>query len=104
MKGVLLKFYTTELRRHGGVLVYDWLLEQAKKMGIEGGSGFRAISGYGRHGLHKERFFELGDLPVEIEFLMNDDESARFLQLLEVEKLSIFYAKIAADFGVVGNR
>jgi PII-like signaling protein len=104
MKGVLLKFYTTELRRHGGVPVYDWLLEQAKKMGIEGGSEFRAISGYGRHGLHKEHFFELGDLPVEIEFLMNDDESARFLQLLEAEKLSIFYAKIAADFGVVGNR
>ncbi len=30
MKGVLLKFYTTELRRHGGARVYDWLLEQTQ--------------------------------------------------------------------------
>jgi PII-like signaling protein len=103
MKGVLLKFYTTELRKHDGMPVYDWLLDQAKKMGIAGGSEFRAISGYGRYGLHKEHFFELGDLPIEVEFLMTDDDSARFLQLLETEKLSIFYVKIVADFGVTGG-
>jgi PII-like signaling protein len=103
MQGVLLKLYTTELRRHQGMPVYHWLLEQAKKMGISGGSEFRAIAGYGRHGLHQEHFFELGDLPVEVEFLLTDDQAARFLQLLDDEQLSIFYVKMLAEFAVAGN-
>jgi PII-like signaling protein len=104
MKGVFLRFYTTELRKHDGMPVYDWLLDQAKKMGIKGGSEFRAIAGYGRRGLRKEHFFEQADLPVEVEFLISDDDAARFLQVLEAtERLSIFYVKIAADFGFVGN-
>ena len=36
------------------------VLEQAKKQGVRGGSAFRAIAGFGRHGiLHEEHFFEL---------------------------------------------
>ena len=64
MTGTLLRFYVHENRRHHHVLLYDWLLEEAKKLGIRGGSAFRAIAGFGRHGiLHAEHFFELaGDV------------------------------------------
>ncbi|MFT3790053.1 MAG: DUF190 domain-containing protein [Rudaea sp.] len=42
------------------MLLYEWLLERARKLGIHGGSAFRAIAGYGRHGrLHEQQFFEL---------------------------------------------
>ena len=54
MNGVHLRLYTYESRRHGGLPVHEWLLEKARKMGIPGGSVFRAMAGYGRHGrLHE---------------------------------------------------
>ncbi|MBS1221689.1 MAG: hypothetical protein H6R23_1309 [Proteobacteria bacterium] len=55
MKGTYLKFYVHEHRRHHGILLYEWLLERARKLGIHGGSAFRAIAGFGRHGvLHED--------------------------------------------------
>jgi len=74
MQGIYLKFYVQEKHRHHGILAYEWLLEQARQHGIHGGSAFRAIAGYGRHGrLHEEHFFELaGDLSVEVGFVLSD--------------------------------
>ena len=105
MQGVYLKFYVQESRRHHGILAYEWLLEQAKQLGIPGGSAFRAIAGYGRHGrLHEEHFFELaGDLPVEVGFALGDDEAQRLLAHLAGEQLSLFYIKVPLEMGVVGG-
>ena len=50
MRGSHLRLYTYENRRHDGALLYEWLLERAKKLGVHGGSAFRAIAGFGRHG------------------------------------------------------
>ena len=50
MKNIYLKFYVAEKQRHNGALLYEWLLEEAKKMGAPGGSAFRSIAGFGRHG------------------------------------------------------
>lgn len=104
MNGVYLRFYVHENRKHRGVLLYEWLLETAKKAGIHGGSAFRAIAGYGRHGvLHEQHFFELaGDLTVEVEFLLSEEQSKMLLELLQHEKVSLFYAKAPAEFGLVG--
>jgi uncharacterized protein len=103
MKGVYLRFYVHENRKHHGILLYEWLLETAKKAGVHGGSAFRAIAGYGRHGvLHEQHFFELaGDLTVEVEFLVSDAEADMLLGLLRRERLQIFYAKVPAEFGVL---
>ena len=70
MQGTFLRFYVHENRKHHGLLLYEWLLESAKKAGIHGGSAFRAIAGFGRHGvLHEQHFFELaGELTVVVEF------------------------------------
>lgn len=102
MQGICLKLFVSESRLHNGMLLYEWLLEQARKMGILGGTAFRAIAGFGRHGrLHEEAFFELaGELPVEIEFLVSDDQAERFLALLKAENLRLFYAKLPAEYGV----
>lgn len=105
MPTTYIRFYVHENRRHHSLLVYEWLLEQAKKMGIHGGSAFRAIAGFGRHGvLHEDHFFELqGDLPVAIEFIVSDDEAVKLLTFLENEKLSLFYVRFAAESGLTGN-
>ena len=107
MNGTLLRFYVHENRKHGHIALYEWLLDQAKAMGIRGGSAFRAIAGFGRHGVrHEEHFFELaGDLTIEIEFAVTDEESERLLALLRREQVSVFYLRIPAEFGTIeGDR
>lgn len=102
MQGICLKFFVSEARLHNGVLLYEWLLERAKEMGIVGGTAIRAIAGYGRHGrLHEEAFFELaGELPVEIEFLLADSLARQLLDLLHAENLRLFYVRMPAEYGV----
>lgn len=102
MQGVCLKFFVSEVQRHGSELLYEWLLEQAKVMGIGGGTALRAVAGFGRHGrLHEEAFFELaGDLPVEIEFLVSTEQAERLLALLKAEGLRLFYVAIPAEYGI----
>jgi PII-like signaling protein len=103
MKGTYLRFYVHETRKRHGEMLYDWLLKKAKELGIHGGSAFRAIAGYGRHGIiHEQRFFELvADLTVEVEFIVSDDEAERFLEIIRQEGIHIVYAKVPADFGVI---
>jgi PII-like signaling protein len=101
MKGIHLRLYTYENRKHDGLPVYEWLLERARKLGIHGGSAFKAFAGYGRHGkLHEQHFFELaGEEPVLVEFVVTEEQSDRFLQLLIAEELTLFYARLPAEYG-----
>ncbi len=102
MNGTHLRFYTYENRRTHGVPTYEWLLEQAKRLGIQGGSAFRAIAGYGRHGqLHEQHFFELaGEQPVLVEFIVDDAQARALFALLRQEEQALFYARLPAEFGV----
>lgn len=104
MQGIHLRFYTYENRKQGSVLQYEWLLEYAKKLGIHGGSAFRAIAGYGRHGrLHEQHFFELaGEVPVLVEFIVSETESSALLAALAKEPVHLFYARLATEFDSIG--
>jgi PII-like signaling protein len=103
MNVVYLKFYTTEKHRHHGELLHEWLLEQAKKLGVQGGSAFRAIAGFGRHGhLHEETFFELaGEMPIQVEFVLDAQHADKLLDELRSHKLNLFYVRYAVEAGTV---
>jgi PII-like signaling protein len=103
--GVLLNFYCHSRARHDGVLLSEWLLAQARRLGIGGGSAFRAIAGYGRHGvLHEEQFFELADdLPLRIEFLLRDEQAQALLQRVREANVDVTYARIEASFTALGT-
>ena len=103
--GVYLRFYTHLHARHDGLLLSEWLLEQAKKHKLGGGSVFRAIAGFGRHGvLHQEAFFELADdLPVKVEFLLRASEADALLELVRQAKVELVYASEPASIGVLGK-
>lgn len=105
MKGTHLRFYTYENRHIHGELVYEWLLEHAKRMGIQGGSAFRAIAGFGRHGnLHEQHFFELaGDVPILIEFVVDDAACEQLLASLAQEQLQLFYSRAPVEYGEIGH-
>jgi PII-like signaling protein len=107
MTGTIIRFYVHENRIHNHIALFEWLLEQAKKLGIHGGSAFRAIAGFGRHGiLHEQHFFELAaDMTIEVEFVVTDEEAESLLALLRKERVSIFYARVPAEFGAIeGDR
>ena len=107
MNGTILRLYVHENRTHRHVALFEWLLEQAKKLGIHGGSAFRAIAGFGRHGiLHEEHFFELSaDMTVVIEFVVGAEEAEKMLAFLRREKVSIFYTRVQGEFGLIeGDR
>ena len=107
MKGQFLRFYTHENQRMGGVLLFEWLLGEAKKLGIHGGTAFKAMAGFGRHGvMHEAKFFELaGDLTVEVEFIVTDAEADKLLAAAAAAKIRMFYARVPAEFAILeGDR
>ncbi|MEW9624193.1 DUF190 domain-containing protein [Rhodanobacter geophilus] len=103
--GVQLRFYVHMHARHDGLLVSEWLLELAKRHKLGGGSVFRAIAGFGRHGvLHEEAFFELADdLPVVVEFLLRESEAEALLQQVRDAGAALVYARVPVRFGLLGN-
>lgn len=105
MKGCSLRFYLHESQRHNGALLYEWLLEQAKRSGIHGGSVFRAIAGFGRHGLLTEQhFFELaGQLTVVAEFVVSDTQADALLDVARAEGANLFYTRTAMEFDSIGG-
>lgn len=98
-----LKFYLSEKQQREGKSLYEWLLEEARRLGVSGGSAFRAIAGYGRHGrLHEETFFELGgELPVTVEFVLESAQADRLLEALRPQGLKLLYVRQPAEAGVV---
>ncbi len=101
MQGVYLKLFVPQTAKHRGKLLYEWILEEAHSQGIAGGSAFRAVAGYGRHGrLHEEHFFELADdVPVAVEFATGEGEAQKLLDFLAAEKISVFFIRHPAEFG-----
>ncbi|HXE67344.1 MAG TPA: DUF190 domain-containing protein [Rhodanobacteraceae bacterium] len=104
-EGVYLRFFVHENRRHGGMLLYDWLLAEAKKIGLSGGTAFRSIAGYGRHGVtHETHFLELaGQETVRVDFVVTREAAEKMIVCVREENLQLFYAILPAQFGTLGE-
>ncbi|MDH4235398.1 MAG: DUF190 domain-containing protein [Gallionella sp.] len=98
-----LAFYVSEKQHHADMPLYEWLLEEAKSLGIPGGSAFRAIAGFGRHGkMHEETFFDLaGELVVKVEFILDDALSDQLLEKVRGQDMKIFYVRHKVQSGMV---
>jgi PII-like signaling protein len=99
----LLSFYVSEKQRHDGMPLYEWLLEEAKSMGVHGGSAFRAIAGFGRHGkMHEDTFFELaGELAVKVEFIIDDALAEKLLEKVRIQNMKLFHVKQPVQAGEI---
>jgi uncharacterized protein len=98
-----LTFYVTEKQRHAGKLLYEWLLEEARELGVHGGSAFHAIAGFGRHGrLHEETFFELaGELAVQVVFILDDALTEQMLSRVHAQSVDVFYVRHPVQAGII---
>ena len=104
MECVFLRFYVHENERLHWKPLWEWLLTEANKMGIPGGSAFRAMAGFGQHHvLHEDRFFELqGSSTVAVEFIVAEDAAQQLIARASQEKVRMLYALIPARCGVIG--
>ena len=103
--GLLLVFFVHEKDRLHGQPAFEWLLAQAKALGIGGGSAFRAVAGFGRHGrLHEDRFFELaGQMAIQVEFLVTRDQADLLLKQVGQAKGTFPFMEMPCRFGVSGS-
>jgi PII-like signaling protein len=98
-----LTFYVGEKQHHDGIPLYEWLLKEARELGVHGGSAFRAIAGFGRHGrLHDDMFFELaGELAVKVEFILDDTLTGQMMQRVEAQNAKVFYTRHEIQAGIL---
>ena len=104
MIGYQLAFYVQENHKHRGVLTWQWLLQEAAKAGIGGGTAFVSAAGFGQHHvLHVDRLFGTGLICVKVEFLVNEKEKALLAETLAREHLDLFCSQSEMRFGMIGS-
>ena len=103
-QNILLKIFVPENQTHQGELLFEWILGRAQALGIPGGTAFRAVAGYGRHGhLHQESFIDLApNLPMQLQFVGGEEQIEQLLHLLRTEQISAFYVCMPAEVGFTG--
>ena len=104
MQGVVLRFYVSERQHHHSELMHEWLLRLGQQLELPGGSAFRAIAGFGKHGhMHEETFFELaGELAVAVEFILDAQQADKLLAAIAAEKLQLHYVRYAVETVTTG--
>lgn len=104
MQGFQLTFFTQQNRKHGHLPLGEWLVQEARKLGIDGATMSAASEGFGHgHKLHSAHFFELADQPIEVMMALSATDAEKFFQRLREEKINVFYVKIPIEFGMTEN-
>ena len=104
MQGYQLNFITELDRRIEGKQPIEWLMHQAKLLGISGVTAFSGVESIGSHGRHSARFFELTDQPVEIMMAVSQTQAANLLDKINATDTRLFYIKIPIEYGELGTQ
>ena len=80
-EGYLLRIFVGESDRHGGRLLYEWIVSRARERGLAGATVLRGIMGFGAHSrLHTFKIERLSeDLPMVIEIVDTKEKLDGFL-------------------------
>ncbi|MCF8360669.1 MAG: DUF190 domain-containing protein [Prolixibacteraceae bacterium] len=83
-KAKLLKIYTGESDRVSGKLLYEAIVEKARKEGLAGATVYRGVMSFGAsHSIHTMKIFALsGDLPMVIEVIDSNENIENFVPKL----------------------
>ncbi len=84
-EGQLLRIFIGEGNRHAGRPMYEWIVLQAKQMGLAGATVLRGIMGYGANSrIHTSKIMRLSeDLPIIIEIVDTPEKLAAFLSHID---------------------
>ncbi len=104
MRGYQLTFFTQQDRRHEGKPLGEWLMQLAKRLGLQGATMVSATEGFGPSGrVHSARFFELGDQPIEVLMTVSEAQADRLFEHLRDAGVHLFYVKTAVEYGTLGG-
>lgn len=104
MRGFQITFFTQQDRRHEGKPLGEWLMQLAKRLGLQGATMLPAAEGFGASGrVHSARFFELGDQPIEVSMAVSEAQAEQLFEHLRSAGVHLFYVKTAVEYGTVGG-
>lgn len=104
MHGYQLTFFTQQDRSHHGLPLAQWLLEEARNIGISGATLIPASEGFGHdRKIRSSHFFELADQPMELTMAVSETEAERLFARLKKEGVNIFFVKAPIEFGMTGD-
>lgn len=104
MKGSQLTVYAANQSHHvKHMTVVDWLLEEAKQVGIVGATVVEVSEGVDARGkYHAARFFELTDQPVVVTLIAEDSRIDTMLDRLRDGGLRLFYTRAPIEYDTLG--
>jgi len=84
-EGALLRLFIGESDRHGGMLLYEWIVRTARQQGLAGATVFRGLEGYGpRSRVRTAKLLDLStDLPILIEIVDTAEKIEAFLPVID---------------------
>lgn len=105
MKGSQLTlFAANQSHRKSRMTVVGWILDEAKKAGIEGATVIEVsecIDAHGRY--HAARFFELVDQPVVVTVAAEDARIDTLLDSVRQGGVQLFYTRCPVEYEVLGT-
>jgi len=83
--GHLLRIFIGENDRHERQPLYQWIVREARRVGLAGATVLRGIEGFGgRSRLHTAKFLRLSsDLPIIIEIVDTIEKIEAFLPVID---------------------
>lgn len=104
MKGLQLTFFTQQDRRHGALPLGEWLIQEARKLGVAGATLIAATEGFGHdRKLHSAHFLELTDQPIEVLMALSTADADRLFARLREENIRVFCVQTPIEFGMTGE-
>ncbi|MCB2188988.1 MAG: DUF190 domain-containing protein [Deltaproteobacteria bacterium] len=81
----LLRIFLGESDKHQGRLLYEVIVEEARRAGLAGATAFRGSLGFGAHShVHTDRILRLSeDLPMLVEIVDTQEKIDAFLPRLD---------------------
>ncbi|GAU09865.1 DUF190 domain-containing protein [Desulfoplanes formicivorans] len=100
MEGYLVTFFTQQNRTHDDMPLGDWIVREAKQLGVRGATMTSGRTGFGHDGrFHSESYFDLEDTPLQVTMALTFDECDKLMARLRESQVRIFFTRSRIQFG-----
>lgn len=103
-KGYQITFFTQQDRLHGHRPLAQWLIEEAKKLGVRGATLSGALAGLGHDGkTHWMNMLDFSEQPVQVTLILSQEEERVLFAHLEQQQVEVFFVRSPVEFGTLGR-
>ncbi|MFA7944758.1 DUF190 domain-containing protein [Pseudomonas brenneri] len=103
-KGYQVTFFTQQERLHGRRPLAQWLIEEARKLGVRGATLNGALVGFGHDGqIHWMNILDFSEQPVQVTLILSQEEERGLFAHLEQQQVEVFFVRSPVEFGNLGR-